>query len=365
MLLPDAVFSTPDGPCHPSRLEGRAVIAYTGGALPEWCVPDSLEPLPHRGRVLRLELSSGRVLRVTPDHRIYAKVGSPTGWYDLWLVRRAGLGSFVGVGTTPSGATPFYYDAAPDGAPSIEEDVWILSRHASLDEAVYGKHRAALRFGLPRFDLDPALRDPREDGELVETLLREVDTRWREGQCLEAHRLSPARPHLRRMRLNTTDCRDRRHVEVSYFWHLQQPAHAVRPVRHRLLTLMLDRGTRLTRGKLSFMGPGDPLTELYEDLEALEIRARTLEAQPGVRVERRIHLGDGRQSYTAWPASMIRERMALPRFDGRRIVDDPVVRLVDEEHAGEVYRIALPGGHPLVLDDVVLASMDHGAEPPS
>lgn len=363
MLLPETGLATPEGSCAPSRLEGRAVMAYAGGALPEWSVPRSVASRTHRGPILRLELASGRVLRMTAEHRVFVKVGSPSGWYDLLLVRRAGLGSFVGVGVTPAGAGSCYYDSAPDGASSIEEDVWILSRHASLDEAVYGKHRAALRFGLPRFDLDPALRDPREEGDLVETLLREVDTRWRERQCLEAHRLSPAHPHLRRMRLNLSDCRDRRHIEVSYFWHLQQPSHAIRPVRHRLLTYSLDRSVRLTRGKISFMGPGEPLTELYEDAEPLEVRARHLEAQPGVKVERRIHLADGRQVYVAWPASLLRERMSLPRFDGRRVTDDAILRLVEEEHAGEVYGIELPGGHPLVIDDLVVGSTDH--EPPA
>ena len=60
--------------------------------------------------------------------------------------------------------------------------------------------------------------------------------------------------------------------------------------------------------------------------------------------------------------ALLRERVVLPRFEGRRVVEDPIVRLVREEHAGEAYRVALPGGVPMVVDGLVIGSMEEGVD---
>ncbi len=220
------LISMADGSTRPIEAvtAGDLVMSnYGSGALRAAKVTAAFER-ERNGRLLSLQLRSGRVLRSTPEHTHFAGYlpGETPQTYFLYLMQKEGLGWRLGASQVyTNGQEKPMVGFMQRSVHEHADGTWIIRTHANANEARLDEIGTSLRFGLPTLPSDP--RKGRASDGLVHDykytarVFRSLDTHDAALRLLEEVGLDPERPHYRPRSRNSnrhniiiTLCADRR-----------------------------------------------------------------------------------------------------------------------------------------------------------
>jgi hypothetical protein len=364
VFLPDTQLLTARGPVRAGALaSGEKILGYTG--------PPRLAALPvarlrtrsHDGPVILLVTESNFRIRLTPDHPVFVQLKPTKSLYDLFLIKREGLGFVLSMARgqlRDLTESTILYERRRDGLPSVHEKIWIVATHHSLPSALYVEQLLSLRYGLPVFALDPRLRRQGLTEAMLERILAEVDTAGRAARLLKDAWLSEAAPHFQRKLLSARDLMRLHYLDGMFYEGVGARGQPGAGYRHVLRIYPLGDGVRFERDHIRLLTPGGPVTECFDRPEQLRKRlaahARDVFADPHRRITLPL-----RRPFFIWPASYVRQGMLVATFDGSGFHEDAIrsTQLVD--HAGDVLEVELEGGAQVVASGLLVAG--HGQEP--
>ncbi len=171
-----------------------------------------------RQPLLRIALASGREIVSTPAHVHFAGYRldrTPQTWF-VYLMRKAGVGCRLGTSRvyTAGQAKPvvgFLQRSAQEKA----DELWIVSTHASENEARFEETRLSLAYGLPTLPFTPrkgkAANGLVHDAEAITRLFAALDTESAATRLLADVGLSREEPHHSAQSRNSS----RRNVVVT------------------------------------------------------------------------------------------------------------------------------------------------------
>ncbi len=177
-----------------------------------------------RGRMIRLHLRSGKVIKSTPEHTHFAGyvLGETPQTYFLYLMHKEGVGYRLGTSQvyTAGQVKPvvgFKQRALQEHA----DAAWIIRTHLTENEARLDEMITSLRYGLPTLPFIPRRGQTRNglvhDPKYIARVFQSIDTAAGALRLLEDTGLDPERPHhlprsrnSNRRNIVITLCSDRR-----------------------------------------------------------------------------------------------------------------------------------------------------------
>jgi DNA helicase-2/ATP-dependent DNA helicase PcrA len=197
-LLPGTPVATPGGPVPVERIaRGATVVAASGGGASAPGEVDARMERHYSGPALRLETASGREVRLTPNHLVFARTRVDPEVHCVYLMHRRGLGYRIGItrgvrarrgGDRVSGLAVRVNQERADRA-------WILATCESESEARFLEALWASRYGIPTVVFHPRGRRIALTQEQIDRLYAELDTEAGAERLLADRLMSPEYPH--------------------------------------------------------------------------------------------------------------------------------------------------------------------------
>ena len=225
-LAAGTLVSMGDGTKRPieSIAPGELVMSsYGGGDLRPARVTERFVHR-RRGRLIRLHLRSGALIKSTPEHTHFAGyvLGETPQTCFLYLMHKEGIGYRLGTSQLyPKGQAKPMLGFKQRAIQEHADAVWIIRTHQNENEARFDEMTTSLRFGLPTLPstpqegkaLNPLVHDPCS----IARVFKSIDTTLAAERLLEEVALDIDRPHhLPRSRNSSrrniviTLCADRR-----------------------------------------------------------------------------------------------------------------------------------------------------------
>ncbi|MFN8483567.1 MAG: UvrD-helicase domain-containing protein [Anaerolineae bacterium] len=360
---------TPSGPQPIETLEaGAQVIAAHGRGACRGASVELVRCKPYHGPLVEIVTQRGHHLRATPNHMLFARMGSPTDRHYVYLMYRRDKGYRIGL--VQSARSDGIHSEPVSGLQQRgnqehADKLWLLKVCQDRAEAQYYESYYAARYGLPMTVFHTEGRKMALGQAWIDRLYSELDTEARAlalmadryiyfdyphhrpkgvaGERLpdrialnlimfsDTRRYGPSRWNAHRVTLNTTDRRLQAHLEAQ--------GYATRPGRRD--TWRWD-GQRVA----------------FKEAEALAVQVA--EAGGQLEIARLAFLtqttsaGGTTLKFNFQPASHIHPTMTLPVMEDGRIVDDEVVTVDWVNYEGMIFDLDVAGVHNYVAEGIVV-----------
>jgi len=177
-----------------------------------------------RGRLTRLHLRSGKVIRSTPEHTHFAGyvLGETPQTYFLYLMHKEAIGYRLGTSQVyTKGRARAVVGFKQRALQEHADAAWIIRTHSTENEARLDEVITSLRYGLPTLPFVPRKGEVRNglvhDPKYIAKVFQAIDTTDGALRLLEDTGLDPERPHhlprsrnSKRRNIVITLCSDRR-----------------------------------------------------------------------------------------------------------------------------------------------------------
>jgi DNA helicase II / ATP-dependent DNA helicase PcrA len=366
-------IATPQGLVRVEELaEGQEVLAACGWGKVAAMKVNHLQGKPYCGKVICLTTASGKQVRLTPNHLVFARLRVSPQWHYVYLMHRRGKGYRIGVtegtgdkgqgtnkGSHSSFALPVPRPMSPVPLPQeVADRLWILRVCADRAEAHFWEQFFAFKYGLPTTVFHVRGRRMALTQELVDRLFRELNTERAALRLMRDLMVFEEHPHhLPHAVLRGNSVR--RYVRLTMFGDARpcrtRPWHA-----HRI-NLVTSGETLKKRFALSFpVRDGKRLTWRVETArvhwdDAWKMARRM--AQLGnldILVRAALTEKDDGPFFTLQPASHLHIGMEVAVWDGQKVRAEPIVVLKVEDYEGEVYDLSVPECLNYLADGLVV-----------
>jgi DNA helicase-2/ATP-dependent DNA helicase PcrA len=175
---------------------------------------------PFEGDLVRITLKSGRVLRMTPNHMCFARLGPRRGSYWVYLMYRRDLGYCIGVtaGERCDPVTREPLHALPIRVKREAADrAWLLRYCETRAEASLYEQVLSVTYGLPTMVFCRTGRRLMLTQEDISRLFQMVDTRRNAARLMADFGLSFEHPHHRTQATTLRGDGPRFQVHLSLF----------------------------------------------------------------------------------------------------------------------------------------------------
>ncbi|HCZ32395.1 MAG TPA: hypothetical protein DHV93_02360, partial [Holophagaceae bacterium] len=312
-----------------------------------------------QGAGIRLSTASGRVLTSTPEHIHLAgyRLGVSPQLHFVYLMRKQGVGWRLGTSQTHTRGqvrpvVGFLQRARQEHA----DELWVLSTHASEQEARLQEEIWSLQFQLPTLPFVPrkggSTKGLVHDAEAIRRVFAAVDSQAGAERLLADLGMAVEAPHHRaqasdglRRQVTVTLCGDRRG---------KRPMHRISMVGRSLEDRRVLEGLGLSvrpakAGSQSWRM--ETCAASFGDIRRMADRIRThLDAE--THLQARLGASPGREtsSLPFLPACNLKPGMAL--FDGEGALD-VVTRVERVSLTSEVHDLDIEGVHNFVANGLV------------
>jgi DNA helicase-2/ATP-dependent DNA helicase PcrA len=312
------------------------------------------------GNLVQVTLRSGRVVRMTPDHMCFARLGLRRDVFCVYLMYKRDLGYRVGqtIGAIYSREVARFIPGVRVRANGEGADkAWILRVCSTMEEAAYYEQFFSLRYAVPRL----VFHVPNKmvlDQAAIDHLFEAIDTRANAARLMSDLGLHFEYPHHRPQAHVAGPRTRRRQVHITLF------GGKAGSLRHNW------------RWHRVWLNSTDKVTELSLQRRAVATRQG---AQGTWRVERHVRdaemalsladefakfaespevafwalLSDGHK-FSFQPASQLHPTMIVPVLDGGKVVDDEIVSVERIHYRGRVYDLNVDKLHNYVANGMVV-----------
>ncbi len=354
--------STPNGnKSIESLVEGAYVTAASGRGS---TLPARVNHVGKRffeGQLVKIVTRSGRVLRATPNHIVFARLGVMPGLHYVYLMYRKDKGYRIGIAS----------HARSDGiAPELKvglrvrsnqenaDRMWVLKVCRSRDEAHYWEALYAFKYGIPTTVFHVRSRRMRMTQEYIDRLYGSINTEENAQRLLLDLEMDWRYPHF------LPQGTYRNIVNLRYFGDgrktQESPWHA-----HRVDLWSSDPGLARHLEELGYnphiRSRGNwriGINRLnYDDIH--DEARRMSQAANGAEIVVGAFLVDkGKQPlsprFNLLPASHLHPSMILAVEEHGRIVEDEIVEVSRQQYSGDVYDLEVDNLHNYLAEGIVV-----------
>jgi len=342
----DTLIQTPSGLKRIDALEvGDKVLSAAGRGRTMETRIQKVHKRFYEGAMHRIRTKKGHVLRGTPEHMVFARLGLKEGHHYVYLMYRKDKGYRIGIAKSVRSPRK---DQFRSGL------VWVLRVCASRSEAQYYEALYAFQYGIPTLVFDADNRKIQFTQQQLNRLYSQLDTRERAQALMKDLALSAHYPHFRPKGISGTKADDRQIVHFRMFGDGR--FSAIHPWgMHRVALNTTDTTLRdHLKTKKFHTRPGRRNTwriessHLHYD-QGLALAEQISEAAGQLDIYFSAFLTkNGRLDFH--PISHLRQGMMIAVFDGKSIVDDEIESVEIEKYSGHVYDLDVEHVHNYIAN---------------
>jgi DNA helicase-2/ATP-dependent DNA helicase PcrA len=340
-----------------------------GGAGRGTAIPSSVQEVksrPYSGTLIKATTRSGKVLKATPNHMCFAKLGVRADVHYVYLMYRQDKGYRIGIAV----------GARSDGRQIMNglmvrtnqehaDKVWILRVCDTREEATYYENYYAYEYGIPTMIFHTAGRgDMVFTQESIDRLYTSIDTRARAANLMADLDIQSAYPHHRPQGITDHNHSHRMLVHLTAFGgnspSLQSPWY-----RHRV---WLNTTSKVMEQQIIHGGVATRtgargtwrVERAYKHLsQSITMSEQIALAAGGTEIARWATLTTG-DKFAFQPASHLRPTMIVPVYENGAIVEDEIVSVEEIEYDGLVYDLNVENLHNYTANGVVVHNSVYG-----
>ena len=363
-LPPGTLVRVPTGAASIETLrEGDQVSACSGRGQHMPARISVVRRRPYAGKMVEIRTRSGQVIRATPNHIMFARLGAPSTVHYVYLMYREDKGYRIGiaVGARSDGVRPELIGGLKVRGNQEDADrIWVLRVCDSREEACYYEQFYAYEYGIPTMVFHVWGRRMRISQQAIDRLYQEIDTRSRAERLMADLHINKDFPHY----LPKAKVPQRRVVNFSLFGDSRRSAQSPWNAHRISLNSSDERLSRQLEEQGYYVRAGRRSTWRIETCrlhfaDAWKLAQSVAEAGGGLEIVVGAFITDveGRSSrkYQLHPASHIHPTMVVPVWsDDGEIVNDVVTEVNWPDYEGEVYDLDVESLHNYVANGIVV-----------
>jgi ATP-dependent DNA helicase UvrD/PcrA len=357
-----AQVSTETGTLPIESIEvGSNVLGGAGRGLVAAARVQGSRVRPYSGHLVQITLRSGRVIRLTPNHMCFARLGVRNDVHFVYLMYRRDKGYRVGiaVGARAGNRGKIANGLAVRANQEHADKMWILKVCETREEAVYFEQLFSTEYGIPAMVFFAAGRkDLIVSQQSIDKLFAQIDTVAHAARLMREHDLNPAYPHHRPQGITDHGFEDRKVVHVTAFGgrgpSAQSPWH-----HHRV---WLNTTSKILQDQVEHAGVGTRpgargtwrVEKAYRDfLRTVDVSERLAQVAEAEGVARWAALSVG-PKFAFQPASHLMKSMIVPTLKDGHVTEDEIVDVRRVAYEGLVHDIDVANLHNYCVDGMLV-----------
>ena len=364
-LPPGTIISTTNKDKRIENIKaGDLVTSATGRGHTEKFLVNKIYKRKYSGRLVILKTSSGKILELTPNHILFARLQPKENLYHVYLMYRKDKGFRIGQakgfrsGNAQNGHKPLV-GIATRGNQESADKMWILKTCGTRAEANYWEFYFAFKYGVPTVVFETGGRSMEISQDQINKLYLEIDTFKRVEMLMDELGVDPRFPHHRPKGISGYKNTDRQIVHLKFFEDPRR--HKINPWgMHRVALNTTDRKLEQIIKKSGFYTregrKNTWRTELarisYEEAENIAIK---LSKEAGdIDISYEAFLTDGKEKLYFHPASHIQKGMIVGFLKNKTIAEEEITEVGQRDYKGIVYDLDIEKTHNYIASNIVI-----------
>jgi DNA helicase-2/ATP-dependent DNA helicase PcrA len=348
-LVEGTEIDTPNGRIRVEKLKaGDDIMAAAGWGdlISRSC--DKISRRQYTGKIVTIRTKSGKILKASPNHILFAKLTASKNVYYVYLMFRKDLGYRIGI-TGGVRSKRVSNRTVPGIFVRMNQEkgdkAWILRACRTKNEASYYEQFFSSYYGIPTYTFHSKGRNMLIDDDAIKQLFTSIDTRRRARRLLKDMDMDIRYPVVTAAGYINSNT-ERKIINFTMFgenrsfkgrpWH----AHRIQlnssdPVLKKSL---IKKGFNVRSGR---KGTWRIETSRKNYTDAVEMIKQIANGEE-LNIVRRSRM-TGNEYFYFLPASHVKAGMKVPVITGNgKIRSDIVVDTSIEEYSGYVYDISVP-----------------------
>ena len=355
------LIQTPYGQKNIEGLKtGEKVIAASGRGSTMAAPISHIGKRKYRGNLVRVTTHKGLVIKFTPNHIVFARLGLRLGLHYVYLMYRKNKGYRIGIAS----------HARSDGTEKLQvglqvrsnqenaDKVWVLKVCKDRNEAHYWEALYSTTYGIPTTVFHVRGRRMRLSQEYIDRLFSEIDTDSNANQLMADLGMDLRYPHY------TPQGTFRNVVNLRYFGDgrrtAESPWHAHRvdlwssdlELAEQLKSLGYNpriksrNNWRIGINRLQYDGIQEVAQKLSELANDAEINVGAFLVEKGN--------SPLAQRFNLMPASHLHPSMIVAIETDGQIIEDEIIEICPEPYQGAVYDLEVQTLHNYIANSMVV-----------
>jgi DNA helicase-2/ATP-dependent DNA helicase PcrA len=307
---------------------------------------------PYAGELVQVTLRSGNVIRLTPNHMCFARLGVRSDLHYVYLMFRRDKGYRIGiaVGARVGNRGVITNGLAVRANQEHADKMWILTVCKTHEEAVLFEQLLSTEYGIPTMVFFAAGRkDLVLSQHMMDRLFASIDTRAHAARLMADFGLSDAYPHHRLQGITDHGFADRKLVHFTAFGG-RGPSAKTPWYHHRV---WLNTTSQVLQDQVELSGIATRLGARgtwrvergYRDLlRTVDASEEIASAAGAGEVARWAVLSEGAK-FAFQPASHLRMGMIVPILEDGRVCEDEIVDVTRVAYDGLVHDLDVADLH--------------------
>jgi DNA helicase-2/ATP-dependent DNA helicase PcrA len=312
-----------------------------------------------KGTLVKAKTRNGHIIKATPNHIIFTRLGMNPGWHYVYLMYRKDKGYRIGVAShARSDGSALKIGLQVRSNQENANKMWVLKVCQDRSEAHYWEAYFSAAYGIPTSVFHVRGRRMRMSQEYIDRLFKEVDTDTSSRQLLNDLEMDLKYPHF------TPQGTSRSIINLRYFGDgritEESPWHA-----HRVDLWSSD--PKLAK-QLKSLGYNPRIRNRdnwrvginrlhYDDIQ--EVAQKLSEAADGAEIVTGAFLVDRGNSplaarFNLMPASHLHPSMIVAIEKDGQIMEDEIIEVSHEPYQGTVYDFEVENLHNYIANGVVV-----------
>lgn len=343
---------------------GEMVISATGRGNSEKFMVKKIYKRKHVGKLVNIKTVSGKNLRITPNHIVFAKITPKENLYHIYLMYRKDKGFRIGLakglrsGNSRNGHKPLV-GIATRGNQESADKMWVLKTCKDRSEANFWEYFFAFKYGIPTLVFETGGRSMKITQDQINRLFSEINTNERVTELMKDLGLDPRFPHHRPKGISGYKNPDRQIIHLKFFEDPRR--YNTHPWgMHRIALNTTDRKleqTIKTAGFYTRQGRKNTWrTEItrmsYEEAENV---AKKLSREAGnIEISYEAFLFKDKEKLHFHPASHLQPGMIVALYRKGKIIEEEIKEVEYENYRGIVYDFNVEHVHNYIANGIVV-----------
>lgn len=358
------LITTPNGFKKIEKIKnGDQIISATGRGLSEKFLVNKIYKRSYQGKIVALETASGKILRLTPNHILFAKLTPKENLYHVYLMYKKDVGFRIGQAKGSRSGDKFGHKSsigiATRGNQESADKMWVLKSCITRSEANYWEYYFAFKYGIPTLIFHTSGRSMQFTQQQVNRLFSEIDTAERASKLMSDLNIDPRFPHHRPKGTSGNKSCDRQIVHLKFFENPRitnsSPwcAHRIslNTTDRRLETVVKNVGFFTRNGRRNTWRT--EITRVsYNETERI---AQKISKEAGnIDISYEAFLLKGKGKLFFHPASHIQPGMVVGYYNNKAIVSEEIKSVKNENFRGNVYDLDIDNVHNYIANGVAV-----------
>ncbi|MBI3152562.1 MAG: UvrD-helicase domain-containing protein [Chloroflexi bacterium] len=318
-----------------------------------------------KGNLVKATTRSGQVIKATPNHIVFARLGMNPGWHYVYLMYRKDKGYRVGIAShARSDGSALKVGLQVRSNQENATKMWVLKVCTNRNEAHYWESYYSTAYGIPTTVFHVRGRRMRMSQEYIDKLFNEIDTDTKANYLLTDLGMDLKYPHY------TPQGTSRNIVNLRYFgdgriteespWHAHRVDLWSSDLQLAQQLKALGYNPRI-RSRDNWRVGVNRLQ--YDDIQ--EVAQKLSEAANDTEIVVGAFLVDKgnsplAQKFNLMPISHLHPSMIVAIEKDGKIVEDEIVEVTSEAYQGVVYDFEVKNLHNYVANGMVVHNSVYG-----